>query len=451
MKLRIEKPKTFSFWKFFLTVILIAGLVIGVLLLLPQFSEKKPAADLAFEILNFEGDVQIYDLETQTWRVPKRGEEFLASQKIKTGVDGVINLQVPEELRLRLKENSLLENKKCGVFNQKEIYQLGLEYGVLFGATGKVFDRKEVAGNALLKVSTPKLTADIHGALFRIQGGGSVPGKEDAVGVLRGSVEIAKPSLWLRKGGIRIRGLEKADVMDGVLQPATKMTPDEWSVMKEVYELREKTAVTEAQQIDLSKQAGTLFHHVFDHGTFFTPKIGYAGREFYKDPDSGEVRLETEYDVFPTGSFVGIYIKTRDLDAAQYDGLSFDVRKLPEEGAPDSFSIELKSKGNVLRRFAPRGFVREWTPMKFEFSAQKSTPIAEVVFVFINSRVGEAKKGMLEFRNINLIPRKTPLPLPAKSQVKTSTSQPVQKPAPQKQIVPLVPRAKSVPKEIPLR
>ena len=42
--------------------------------------------------------------------------------------------------------------------------------------------------------------------------------------------------------------------------------------------------------------------------------------------------------------------------------------------------------------------------MEFDFHATKSMIVNEVVFVFTNARVGEAKKGMLEFRNINLIP-----------------------------------------------
>ncbi len=449
MTLRIERPKTANYWKPILAVILIAG----VLLLLPHLTGKKPVPNLALEILSFEGDAQIYDPQTRNWRAPQRGEEFRASQKLKTGPEGVVNFQVPGELRLRLKENSLLESKECGTLGQKEIYKFYLDYGVLFGATAKAFDRKETAKKALLQVSTPELVADVHGALFRVEAAGSLKGGEDKVGVLRGSVVASVPSLFFRRGGERIRGLEKASVIDGALQPASRMSPEEWSVMKEVYELLEKTAVMEAQQIDLSKHAGTLFERVFDHGTFFTPKIGYAGREFYKDPNSGEVYLETEYDVFPAGSFVGVYIKTRDLDAMQYEGLSFDVRRIPEEGVPDSFSIELKSKGNVARRFAPRGFVREWTPMKFDFSAQKPTPISEVVFVFLNTRVGEAKKGMLEFRNINLIPRKTPIPVPAKSEVKTAMTQPVAPQSVTPKAVAPKPAAqdKPVPKEIPLQ
>ncbi|MBI4711554.1 MAG: hypothetical protein HY767_03725, partial [Candidatus Omnitrophica bacterium] len=186
---------------------------------------------------------------------------------------------------------------------------------------------------------------------------------------------------------------------------------------KETYELLAKSAAMEAEQINLSKLAGNFFDVVFDHGTFFTPKIGYAGREFFKDPDLGQVLLETEYDVFPAGSFCGVYIKTRDFDISKYAGLSFEIRRKGEEGVPESFFIELKSRGNVVRRFAPRNFEKDWKPIEFDFHANKSIVVNEVVFVFTNARVGEAKKGMLEFRNINLIP------LPPDAGVSTSVRQ----------------------------
>ncbi|HNX69347.1 MAG TPA: FecR domain-containing protein [Candidatus Omnitrophota bacterium] len=453
MKLRIEKPKARNF----ITPVVVVLLIAGLFFVLPRLVAQKSLPTLAFEIMSFEGDSQIYDLQTRAWRTPKRGEEFRASQKLRTGTDGIINFQVENEIRLRLKENSLLENRECGVLKLKEIYKLFLERGVLFGATTKTFDRKEAAKKALFQILTGEFLTTIHGALFRIQSG-STKAEENKVGVLRGSVEASVPSFFFGKAGVRIRGLEEAALIDGALQPAAKVSQQQWGDMKEAYELLERSAVMEAEQIDLSKKAGSFFDRVFDHGTFYTPKSGFANREFYKDADTGETYLETEYDVFPVGSFAGVYIKTRDLDAAQYEGLSFEVRRKPEEGVPDSFYIELKSKGNVVRRFAPRGFVREWTPMHFDFQAKKTTPVNEVTFVFTNARAGEAKKGFLEFRNLNLIPRKTPLPAPVTAKVpskvsaksvqavasKPSVAKPASRPEPAPERVP-------IPKEIPLQ
>ena len=462
MKLQVEKPQTPSYLKPLLIVVLLVGaILIGV-----QFIPKS-SVPLSFEVTNFEGDVKIYDLKSRSWRVPKRGEDFRTSQKVKTGPDGQINLQVENEIQLRLKNNSELENKQSAVVGKQEVYKLKFGQGVLFGVTTKVFDRKKAAKKAVFQIATPRYDVDVLGSVFRLETA-ATQGKS-WVGVLRGSVEVSAPSLFFHKGGIRIRGLEQASIIDGVVQPAVKVSQEEWGTLKEAYELREKTAVKEAEQIDLSRHAGSLFEYVFDHGTFFTPKVGFAGREFYKDPDSGEVYLDVEYDVFPVGSFVGVYIKTRNFDAAKYEGFSFEVRRNPEEGVPENFYIELKSKGNVVRRFSPRGFERTWKKMEFDFHAQKSTPVSEVVLVFTNSRVGEAKKGVLELRHFDLIPRKTPLPVPLPAPVKAAvknelkpaapspvkpaavTPKPAVKPAAKTVTVISKDQLLAVPKEVPLQ
>ena len=436
MNPRIEKPKTPSYWKPLTAVLVIAV----VLILWPHFA-PKPFSPLALEIVGFEGDVQIYDLQSRSWHVPKRGEDFGTSQKLKTGPDGMINFQVENEIHLRLKENSELENEGSRMSEGKEIYKLRLVRGVLLGATTRQFERKQSAKKAILEILTRDYAANIHGAIFRVQAAAE-PGQGSKVGVLRGFVDVSKPMLFFRPKGVRVRGLEGVNVVGGVIQPVKRVDSEEWGLMKESYELLEKTALMEAEQIDLSKNAGTFFHYVFDHGTFFTPKIGYAGREFYKDPDSGEVFLEAEYDVFPAGSFSGVYIKTRDFDISKYAGLSFEVRRNPNEGVPESFYIELKSKGNVVRRYAPRTFERNWKLWEFDFRAQKPLFVNEVVFVFTNARVGEAKKGVLEFRKINLIPLPAVAPVPSASPAKTGT---------QSQAPALIPEPKTLLKEVSQR
>lgn len=444
MKLTIEKPKASNYWKPIVVVLLIAGILI-----LWPYLAPRPSTPLAFEILGFEGDVQIYDLESRSWRLPKRGEEFKTSQELKTGVDGMVNFQVENEIQLRLKENSGLKNEESRVLGIKEIYKLRLSRGVLLGATTRQFERKQNAGKADLKVITRDYVANIHGAIFRVQASAQ-PGQESKVGVLRGFVEVSKPSPFFRSEGVRIRGLEEASVVDGVVQSAVRVNTESWSAMKESYELLEKSAVMEAEQIDLSKSAGNFFNVVFDHGSFFTPKIGFAGREFFKDPDSGQVFLETEYDVFPEGSFSGVYIKTRDFDISKYAGLSFDVRRNPGEGTPDSFFIELKSKGNVVRRYAPKTFERAWKRMEFDFRAQKPLLVNEVVFVFTNARVGEAKKGVLEFRNVSLIPLTPPSSKSEASAVVASASQPAV-PKSSATAAPASDQTPLIPHEVPLQ
>ncbi len=427
MNIRIEKPKIGSYWKPLTVVLVIAA---G-LLLWPHFAPKS-SKSLAFEILGFEGDAQIYDLQSRSWRVPKRGEEFVTSQKLRTGAEGVINLQVEGQIMLRLKENAELQSKECRAKGQKDIYKLYLDKGVLLGATTKAFDQKVVAGRAIFFViTTPYGVVTPNRAVFRIVAGRN--SGEDKVGVLRGFVEVAPASLFFRKQGFRVRGLEEATLVDGSVRTPKRVNTEEWQEMKEAYELLAKSAAMEAEQINLSKLAGSFFNVVFDHGTFFTPKIGYSGREFFKDPDSGNILLETEYDVFPAGSFCGVYFKTRDFDISKYAGLSFEIRRRADEEAPKSFFIELKSKGNVIRRYAPKIFEKTWKLVEFDFHAPKSLPVNEVVFVFTNARVGEAKKGMLELRNLELIP--LPVLAPATLQTEAlaaakTPSEPVVSPAP---------------------
>lgn len=445
MNIRVEKPKTrHQFWKPILAVLLIAG----ILVLWPHLA-PRPFSPLAFEILGFEGDVQIYDLQSRSWRVPKRGEEFKTSQQLKTGADGMVNFQVENEIHLRLKENSELKNEESRVSGKQEVYKLRLAQGVLLGATTRQFERKQSADQAILQILTRDYVAKIHGAIFRVQAT-ALQGQESKVGVLRGFVEVSKPSPFFRSQGVRIRGLEETSVVGGVVQPAARVTPESWGLMKESYELLEKSAVMEAEQIDLSKNAGSFFNYVFDHGTFFTPKVGYAGREFFKDPDSGQVFLEAEYDVFPAGSFSGVYIKTRDFDISKYAGLSFEVRRSADEGTPDSFFIEVKSKGNVVRRFAPRNFERTWKRIDFDFRAKKPVPVNEVVFVFTNARVGEAKKGVLEFRQMNLIPLPEPAPVAPVSSVQPAVQPAVAPAVSPAATVPVAESTLAVPKEVPL-
>jgi len=209
MNIRVEKPKTLSYWKPLLLVLVIAG---G-LLLWPHLSPRsyKP---LAFEILGFEGDVQVYDLQSRSWRAPKRGEEFATSQKIKTGADGMINLQVENEIHLRLKENSEILNEESRVMGKREVYKLRLVQGVLLGATTRQFERKQNDDRAILKILTRDYIANIHGAIFRVQASAQL-GQESKVGVLRGFVEVSKPSPFFRSEGVRIRGLERRSWLMG--------------------------------------------------------------------------------------------------------------------------------------------------------------------------------------------------------------------------------------------
>ena len=164
---------------------------------------------------------------------------------------------------------------------------------------------------------------------------------------------------------------------------------------------------------------------------------------------------------YPKGSFCGVYFKTRDFDISKYAGFSFEIRRKADEGAPDSFYIELKSKGNVARRFAPKTFEKTWKTVEFDFHAKKPLIVNEMVFVFTNARVGEAKKGIIEFRNVKLIPLpEVPATVPQvvvpAAGAAVSPSQPVASqtvPVPVASQAPVAPaenNSLSVPKEVPL-
>jgi hypothetical protein len=238
----------------------------------------------------------------------------------------------------------------------------------------------------------------VQDSTFRVQ----LSEKDPWLGVMRGSVrsEVEKTS----DQPFMIRALEKVAISDQPLEAPTKVSQEEWGLLRETYEMNTKTAAQEAMQLDLSKRAGDFFQYVFDHGTFYTEDVGYTVRDFYEDKDSGEVYLEAEYDVFPANSFVGLYVLTRDLDARDYGGIRFEVRRKPEEGYPDRFYIELKSKGQIIHRFEITDLKPGWESRQVDFFTPVSLPITEVTLVFLNETIGQTKKGYIQMRNLQMVP-----------------------------------------------
>lgn len=365
------------------------------------------------------GKVEIYARSKRTWIEGQRGYSLNLGDKIRTGPKSEADLRVPDQIRLRLKENSEAEVKKPGLFEKTQAprYQLHLRRGSLIGMTEKGFEGKR------LEISTPVLVAAVLGTSFQVVADDETG--DSSVRVLRGSVEVQ--SLRTRKT-VTVRSLEKADVKAGespTLEPA-RISREEWNQLKEAYEFVQKSAALEARQLDLSKEAGNLFQYVFDHGTFYTPKFGFTNREFVKDEATGEVHLEIEYDVFPTGSYVGIYFKTRNLDISKFKGLEFEVRGLPEEGYPESMKIEFKSGAGVVRAFVPRDFKEKWAKFQYPLRFNRATDLTEITFVFSNEKVGSAKKGMIHVRNLTLVPippeelAKRPAPKPKANAAKAA-------------------------------
>lgn len=352
-----------------------------------------PSPSLTYEIQNFSGAAHRYGTAEKSWLPPQRSEVLKVGDRLRTGPQGEIDLKIPGQMRLRLKENSEIEFRAPKFFERTHSPRLFLRRGILLGATEK----------QALPVSVPMATssfvATIRECIFQIET--NLKSKVSVARVLRGSLEV----LPLQgRQTVTVRSLERTEV-SGKRAPQTPVRVDrkEWNQMKEAYELVFKDGASEKRQFDLSKQAGSFFQYVIDHGTFYTPNLGYAEREFFKGEKSGETQMEVGYDVFPLGSLVGVYLKTRDLDLSRFKGLEFEIRGDPKEGVPDSFKIELKSGYGVVRAFKTRGVKGDWQTFQFLWRFTRPKELSEMTFVFSNEKAGNQKKGLVIFRKINLL------------------------------------------------
>lgn len=405
-KLKIEKPKknkSSGPIKGLLIVLLLFVVVAGVYALIPA----NPLPPL--EVENFSGDVEIYNRSSRSWEKIARGQYIQMGDKLRSGKDGEVNLELPGEIRVRVKQNSEFGFLGPKPYDKNPYMRLNLEDGEMLIATQKGFTDEK------MDFVTPHSVVQTSGGYFRVEANDET--NKSSVGLMRGKAQVRKNE-FLNEDWVEIKGLETLEVDDtGIVKNPTRVTRDEWNLLREIYELTIKSAASEAEQLDISKEAGTFFNYVFDHGTFYTPKLGYAGRDFFKEESSGETLLEVEYDVFPRGSFVGVYIKTRELNLMDYDFLELETRRVEDEGSPLNVKIELKSKSNVVRSFAIKQPQIKWEKQVFPLRVKKETLSNEMTLVFIHDRVGEDKKGALQLRNINLVkdPERARIGEPAKA------------------------------------
>ena len=407
--MQIEQPRTR--WGFILVLVLVLGTLAG----LPFYFLRPTGSLPTYEIQNFVGKVEVFSGAGRRWAPANRGGVLKLGDKIRTLDASEVDIRVPDQIRIRLKPNSEAEISKPRLFERSFRYRLHLVRGNLLGNTEKDFEGQR------LDISTPVLVAAIRGTSFQIEANPET--RKSSVRVLQGMVTVM--SVKTRRSVV-VRALEKTEVEENrpPLEPV-RISRQEWNEVREVYELVQKSAAQEARQLDLSKKAGGLFEYVFDHGTFFTPNFGFSNREFVLDPASGDVYLTVDYDVFPAGSFVGVYMKTRNLDIAKFQGISFEVRGDVENTFPDSFKIEFKSGSGVVRAFNPRDLKGQCLSFKFPFKFSRSTNLSEITLVFAHDKVGPNKKGMIHIRNVELEPRPDPpAPAPAPGPAKTKTAPP---------------------------
>lgn len=389
MQLEESRPK----WGILIGLLLCLGILASV-----PFFYFRPTKMIPYEIQGSIGKSELFSAEKNAWEPARKGKQLNAGDRIRTGAGAEVDLKVADQIRIRIKENSELEVRKPSGFEWVKRYQLHLIKGNLFGSTEDKFKGKR------LKISTPTLDAVIRGTVFQIEA--SPENKEATIRVLRGSVKVraaksGKSTLVRELGKVQVK--ENARKLEAI-----RLTRQEWTQIKEAYELTQKSLVMEAKQIDLSKESGTLFKYVFDHGTFYTPNLGFADREFIKDEHNGEVHLQIKYDVFPTGSFVGMYIKTRYLDASKFKAFKFDIRGDADEGFPDSLRIELKGKQGLITAFNPRNLKKGWQTFEFPFKFSRSTPVSEVTIVFTNEKAGSHKTGLIYMKEIDLVAGEKP-------------------------------------------
>ncbi len=335
---------------------------------------------------------EIYSGKDKTWVPLRRGQFLRSDDKIRTGPGIEVDLQVPDQIQMRLKENSELTGQGGKIFDKETTYRLQLLKGRILGSTEKGFEKRR------MEISTPVLVAAVRGTQFQV--GFDAVAEHAKVEVLRGSVEVR--SLRVPEVVI-VKGLQKTEVSKkGAPSAPVQVTREEWDQLKEAYELSSRSALLEAQQLDLSRKAGSLFNYVFDHGTFYTPDMGFADREFFQEKTGLSSYLQLKYDVFPAYCYVGMYMKIRDLDLAKFKSVSFDARGDEEEGWPDEFRIEVKTKNGIVAAFTVKDLKPTWRSYQFPIRLSRSAMVTEMTVVISNVKVGSNKKGSVYFRNFNL-------------------------------------------------
>ncbi len=382
-----------------LFLLVIALVLVGYLL---YQSVNRPPNTPLFEVINFAGQVEVYENESRQWRPAKRGENVGSLNKIRTYGRSDVDFKIPEKAVFRLNEKSQIWGSK------RDIFQIGQSNSnsIYLGRGSLLVYVDRNMKDEFMSISTP--IYDIHapaGSMFRININSESHDQEVWLGVLKGQV-LVKSKLLMKDETYVVKPLQKTSAQQGApLLPPVPVTREEWDDMRDGYELADRLSPAAQVQENLAKEAGTLFQYVIDQGTFYTPRIGFATREYLKDPNSGEVLLEVDYDVFPKGSFVGMYIKTRDLDLSRFSGISFDMRRASDEGFPESVKIEIKTKSGVIKSVRPHTFKKKWQTYSFDMDFKVPTNITEVTLVFEHDRVGEYKKGVLQLSNLHLTPR----------------------------------------------
>lgn len=395
MKIQAPSKQKNLFAPFFLALLILAAFGAGLLALLYG---QAPAAVPTFEIQTFAGKAEI-SLDGTAWLAPNRGENLSAGNWIGTGPEGEMDLSFGKNTFVRVKENSRVQIQPPQVFS-KGLGRIHLEKGTVLVSSQDDDLQVSVPGRATAKNQGflydffAKFVVSAQNATFLAT---AVPEKGSyQVSVLQGQVQV-HPGIPYTSTAVK--GLEM--VQGGGLKK-NAISETEWVKVREAYEITPVSAAKEAAQINLSKKAGNLFNYIFDHGVFYQEKWGWANREFVEPEEAGEpVYLQTDYDVFPKGSWVGVYLKTRNLDLSKVKSFSVDARRAPGKNYPDYIRLEFKTKFTIVRTFALKMVREDWQTYTFPVTFSKETPITEVTVIFTNDKVGPNKTGSVQLKNFH--------------------------------------------------
>lgn len=374
-----KKPNYFLIILLVVTPILL--LAAGAILFLktPLFISKP----YEFYIVRFASPTEVYSGKTDTWtRITLQTERQMMlypHDKIRTGEAADVDLKVQGTYDLRIQPASEIEVMPPRRGSDPETAHIKVLKGVVLGLAGNQ------PGKQLIEIDAPTFSASMNQALFSVK---AEEEKQSSVSLLKGESEVGVLGF---DQPISIQALEILTVpSDPTEQPKPRrVTYQEWRALSEARDLiAGVSAEKEAEQIDLRKQAGSLFQYAFDEGVFFKPKWGYADREFYEDEEEGKVLLRINYDVYPEYSYSGMYFKTRNLDLSKVHRITFSLKSDPDKPVPDQFRIELKDNYSTVRGFAVKPVQPSWRFYSFDFNAQTETPVTEITFVFENTKVG---------------------------------------------------------------
>lgn len=381
----IGKERLSAHW---IVVSLVSLVVIGVVMF--GVIDVREGMSLHPTVLRKEGEVDILQKEVGQWMELKSGMKIKPGDIIRTRKGAEVDLNVPDMYKLRVKENSEIVITNSALFKRRNELICRLKRGKVLVDTDEKFEGKR------LRVKTPVAVACARGTSFVVSY--DPEEKKMWVGVLEGEVKVQST----KPGGksVLLKPLEHSEIK-GEQSPSNpeKVKYQQWSDMKEIYDMKEKKSKDDLPRYEA--MVGNVLEKCIDHGTFYKPDYGYCNRDFANDPTRGWV-LRVDYDVFPPGSFSGVYIRVHPFDLFTCESLSFWVRGDAREGIPDLFEVEFKQKAKIWAVYKIDNVTTDWKEYTFPINVIPGAIVNEITIVFKNYPVGRNKHGAIYIDDFSL-------------------------------------------------